>query len=65
MGDLVKVTIEGSAYSVEKGTLLSHFLVSQMWTKKPILAVVNGQVSGLYTTLEKDSDIRFLYDGSA
>jgi threonyl-tRNA synthetase len=65
MGDLVKVSIEGSTYSIEKGTLLSHFLIDQKWTKKPVLADVDGQVSDLDTPLEKDSDIRFLYEGSA
>jgi threonyl-tRNA synthetase len=65
MGDLVKVSIEGSTYSIERGTLLSHFLVNQKWTKMPVLADVNGQVSNLDIPLEKDSDVRFLYEGSA
>jgi len=62
MADLVKITVDKSTFSVEKGTTLSHFFSSQNLKKSPIFAKINGQLMDLDIPLDKDMDIQPVYE---
>ncbi len=64
MVELVKITIEGSTFSAEKGTLLSDFIPRLKLDHKPLLAKIDGRVVGLGTPLEKDMKIQLVYTDS-
>lgn len=64
MDELIKITIEGSTFSTEKGTSVSDFIPHLKLDQKPLLAKIDGQVVGLDTLLEKDMEIQLIYTDS-
>ncbi len=65
MAELVNIEIEGSVYSVEKGTPLSDLVNRISQARRPILALVDGQTLALDSKLEKSAKLRLLYPDSA
>ncbi len=65
MAELAKITAEGSTYSVERGTTLSEFAEGLDLAKKPLLARINGQLVGLETRVEEDTQVQWVYRDSA
>lgn len=64
MVESVKVRAEGSVYSVKKGTLLSDFIIRLKLPREPLLAKIDGQLMGLQTPLNKDTEIQLVFEGS-
>ncbi len=64
MAESVKVRAEGSVYSVKKGTLLSDIIPRLKLSKEPLFARIDGQLAELETPLEKDTEVRLVYEGS-
>jgi threonyl-tRNA synthetase len=64
MSEEVKIKIDESVYSVEKGTSLSDFFAGQELSQKPLFARVNGQMLDLDTPLDKDMEVQPVYEGS-
>ena len=64
MAESVKVKAEGSVFSVKKGTLLSDVIPRLKLSKEPLFARIEGQLAGLETPLEKDTEVRLVYEGS-
>lgn len=64
MAEPVKVKVEGSVFSVKKGTLLSDVLPRLKLSRKPLLAKVDGKIEGLDTRLNEDTEIQLIYEGS-
>ncbi len=64
MVESVKVRAEGSVYSVKKGTLLSEFITRLKLPREPLLAKIDGQLMGLQTPLDKDTEIQLVFEGS-
>lgn len=62
MTDLVKITIDKSTFTVEKGTTLSQFFSSRNLEKSPILVKINGQLMDLDIPVDKDMDIQPVYE---
>jgi len=60
MAELVKIKIEESIFSVEKGTPLSSVLSRLSLAKKPLLAEIEGEVMDLETPLERDAEVRVI-----
>jgi threonyl-tRNA synthetase len=60
MAELVKIRIEESIFSVEKGTPLSSILSRLSLAKKPLLAEIEGEVVDLEAPLEKDAEVRLI-----
>ena len=61
MSQLIQIRLEGSLYSVEKGTLLKNFLSVQELKKTPLLARMNGQMKDLNEGLTEDVEIQLVY----
>jgi len=64
MGDLVKVEIEGSTFSVEKGAALSDIISGQNLAKNPLFAKLDGQIVDLETPLMEDKGVQLVYSDS-
>ncbi len=64
MSEEVKIKVDESVYSVEKGTSLSDFFARQKLSQKPLFARVNGQMLDLDTPLDKDMEVQPVYAGS-
>jgi len=64
MAELVKVTVEDSTFSIEKGTLLSELVSSLKLSPKPILAKMNGEMVDLGSPLEKAMKVELIYPDS-
>ena len=64
MAESVKVRAEGFVFSVKKGTLLSEIIPRLKLSKEPLFARIDGQLAGLETPLEKDTEVRLVYEGS-
>jgi threonyl-tRNA synthetase len=64
MSELVKIKVDESIYSVEKGTSLSDFFAGNEWPQKPIFARVDGHMLDLDTPLDKDMELKPIYLGS-
>lgn len=64
MSEEVKIKVDESVYSVEKGTSLSDFFAGQELPKQPLFARVDGHMLDLDTPLDKDMDIQPVYAGS-
>ena len=61
VSQLVQVRLDGSLYSVEKGTLLREFLSAQELKRTPLLARLNGQMKDLNESLTEDVEIQIVY----
>lgn len=64
MAELVKVIVEGSDYSIERGTPLSELVSRLELAQKPILAKMNGEVVDLNVKLEDAMEIELIYSNS-
>lgn len=64
MAEFVKVSIEGSEFSVEKGTPLSELIPRLGLVEKPILARKDGELVDLSTPLEDEMEVRMVYRDS-
>ncbi|UCC39436.1 MAG: threonine--tRNA ligase [Candidatus Aminicenantes bacterium] len=64
MDELVKITIEGSTLSAEKGTSLTDLIPRLKLDHKPLFAKIDALVVGLDTQLEKDMEIKLIYADS-
>jgi threonyl-tRNA synthetase len=64
MAELVKVTVEDSIFSIEKGTPLSEFLSRLKLSQKPILAKMNGEMADLESPLQKAMKVELIYPDS-
>ncbi|MFQ6108866.1 MAG: threonine--tRNA ligase [Candidatus Aminicenantales bacterium] len=60
MADLIKIRIEGSIYTIEKGTTLSDFASHLKLSPEPLLAKINGQIVGLDTEVEEDMNVEWI-----
>jgi threonyl-tRNA synthetase len=60
MAELIKIKIEGSIFSIDRGTPLSNILSRLSLSKKPHLAEIESEVVDLETPLEKDAEVRLL-----
>ena len=61
MEEKIKVKVDESVYSVEKGTSLSDFFAGQELPQKPLFARVDGQMLDLDTPLDKDMEVQPVY----
>jgi len=61
MDDLVKITVDKSTFSVEKGTTLSEFFLSRNPDKSPICAKINGQLVDLRHRVDTDMEVQPIY----
>ena len=64
MDGLIKITIEGSTFSAEKGTTVTHFIPRLKLDQKPLFAKINALVVGLDTPMERDMEIQLIYTDS-
>lgn len=64
MAELAEIRIDGSTYSIEKGTSLSDFASSLKLDQEPLFAKIDGQIVGLDTPVEKDMKIQWVYSDS-
>jgi threonyl-tRNA synthetase len=64
MAELIKVTIDKSTSSIEKDTLISDFLASVEFGKKPLLVRLNGQLVSLDTKLFEDAELELIDEDS-
>ncbi len=64
MAEPVKVKVEGSVFSVKKGTLFSDLLPRLKLSLKPLLTKVNGEIKGLDTLLNEKAEVQLIYEGS-
>jgi threonyl-tRNA synthetase len=64
MSEALKIIIDGSALSVEKGTPLKKAISLLQLSKKSVLARFNGEVVGLHTPLEKNGEVHLLFPDS-
>jgi len=64
MAELVKVTVEDSTFSIEKGTSLSELVSRLKLSQKPILAKINGEMVDLGSPLEKATQVKLIYPDS-
>jgi threonyl-tRNA synthetase len=64
MSEAVKITIDGSALSVEKGTVLKKAISLLRLAKKPVLARLDGQVVGLNMPIDKEEKVHLLFPDS-
>jgi len=63
MEEKIKVKVDESVYSVEKGTSLSDFFAGHELPQKPLFARVDGQMLDLDTPLDKDMEVQPVYAG--
>ena len=63
MEEKIKVKVDESVYSVEKGTSLSDFFAGQELPQKALFARVDGQMLDLDTPLDKDMEVQPVYAG--
>ena len=61
MEEKIKVKVDESVYSVEKGTSLSDFFAGHELPQKPLFARVDGQMLDLDTPLDKDMEVQPVY----
>lgn len=64
MEEKIKVKVDESVYSVEKGISLSDFFAGQELPQKPLFARVDGNMLDLDTSLDKDIAVQPVYAGS-
>lgn len=64
MAEPVKFKVEGSVFSVKKGTLLSDVLPRLKLSRLPLLAKIDRKIEGLDTRLNEDTEIQLIYEGS-
>jgi threonyl-tRNA synthetase len=64
MSEEVKIKVDESVYSVEKGTSLSDFFAGHELPQKPLFARVDGHMLDLDSPLDKDMEIQPVYAGS-
>ncbi|NIM91227.1 MAG: threonine--tRNA ligase [Candidatus Aminicenantes bacterium] len=64
MAELVKVTVEDSTFSIERGTLLSELIPRLKLSQKPVLAKMNGEIVGLGRPLEEAMKVELIYPDS-
>jgi threonyl-tRNA synthetase len=57
MSEDVKIRVDESVYSVEKGTSLSDFFAGLKYPEKPLFARVDGQMLDLDTPLDSDTEV--------
>ena len=64
MAELVKIIIEGSDFSVEKGTSISELISRLELAQKPILARKNGELIDLSFPLEEAMELDLIFSNS-
>ncbi|MGB6340525.1 MAG: threonine--tRNA ligase [Candidatus Aminicenantaceae bacterium] len=64
MEEKIKVKVDESVYSVEKGISLSDFFAGQELPQKPLFARVDGNMLDLDMPLDKDIAVQPVYAGS-
>jgi threonyl-tRNA synthetase len=64
MAELVKVTVEDSTFSIERGTPLSELIPQLKLSQKPILAKMNGEIVDLGSPLEEAMKVELIYPDS-
>ncbi len=64
MSDSVKIKVEASLLSVQKGTKVVDALAELNLAQKPVLAKVDGEVVGLDFPIDKDAEIRWIFPDS-
>jgi len=64
MAELIKVIVEDSAFSVEKGTPLSELISRLELSQKPVLARINGMLESLNISLEEATEVKLIYPDS-
>lgn len=64
MAELAKIRIEGSTYSITKGTSLSDFVSCLKLAHKPLFAKIDGQIVSLETRVKKNVEIQWIYSDS-
>lgn len=64
MEEKIKVKVDESVYSVEKGISLSDFFADQELPQKPLFARVDGNMLDLDTPVDKDIAVQPVYAGS-
>lgn len=64
MDGLIKITIEGSTFSAEKGTTVTDLIPRLKLGQKPLFAKIDALVMGLNTAMERDMEIQLIYTDS-
>jgi threonyl-tRNA synthetase len=64
MAELIKVTIDKSAFSIKKDTKISSFLASKKIGKEPLFARMNGHLVSLDTPLIEDVELELIEQDS-
>lgn len=64
MAELIKVIVEDSAFSVEKGTTLSDLISRLELSQKPILARIDGMLESLNIPLVEATEVKLIYPDS-
>jgi threonyl-tRNA synthetase len=64
MSEEVKIKVDESVFSVEKGTSLSDFFSDQELPQQPLFVRVDGHMLDLDTPLDKDMEVQPVYPGS-
>lgn len=64
MPRLIKIKIEGSVFSIKKGTSLSRLLPRLELAQEPLLAKIDGEIGDLDILLNADEEIKLIYSDS-
>ena len=64
MAELVKVRVEGSEYSIEKGTPLSELVSRLELEQKPVLARMNRELVDLSRCMEDEMELKLVFPDS-
>jgi len=64
MSEQVKIKVDESVYSVEKGTSLADFFAGQELSQKPLFARVDGHMLDLDTLLDQDMEVQPVFTSS-
>jgi len=64
MADLVKITVDKSTFTIERGTTLSDFFGAQNLEKSPLFAKINGQLMDLDVPVDKNMEIQPVFEES-
>jgi threonyl-tRNA synthetase len=64
MAELIKVTIDKSAFSIEKNTKISDLLAGLKLGKKPLFARINNQLVSLDTPLNESMELAWIDEDS-
>jgi len=64
MAELIKITVEDSTFSIEKGTPLSELVSRLKLSQRPILGKINGEMVDLGSPLEQAKQVKLIYPDS-